>query len=208
MPREPTHQDARESTQAGSDASTVENLPERNRSDSAGSQGQSCQQATGATVPELPTLRPTADAGRSATGLNAAYEGRRKAANVARRTDCNGDALTKKPAGPLDAPADACNDAGMSKTKLQPTLTDVLKAAIVKSGLTCYRIGKATRIDEANLGRFMRGELSIRLDKADRLAAYLGLRLVPDPDAKPPEPTPENLARPMLARRIAKRRGK
>jgi hypothetical protein len=47
--------------------------------------------------------------------------------------------------------------------------------------------------------------LSVRLDKADRLAAYLGLHLVPDPDAVPPEPTPENLARPMLAKRKAKR---
>jgi hypothetical protein len=44
-----------------------------------------------------------------------------------------------------------------------------------------------------------------RLDRADRLAAYLGLRLVPDPDATPPDPTPENLARPTLAKRRAKR---
>ena len=92
--------------------------------------------------------------------------------------------------------------------KNKPTLTDVLRAAIQRSGLTYYRIAKATGIDEANLGRFARGELSIRLDKADRLAAYLGLRLVPDPDAVPPEPTPENLARPMLAKRTQKRRAK
>ena len=45
-----------------------------------------------------------------------------------------------------------------------------------------------------------------RLDKADRLAAHLGLRLAPDPDAKPPEPTPDNLARPMLAKRTKKRK--
>ena len=83
-------------------------------------------------------------------------------------------------------------------------LTDVLRAAIEQSGLTVYRIGKATGIDTANLGRFVRGEMSVRLDKADRLAAYLGLRLVPDPDAVPPEPTPENLARPTLAKRKAK----
>jgi transcriptional regulator with XRE-family HTH domain len=94
----------------------------------------------------------------------------------------------------------------MSKSKAQPTLTDVLRAAIQKSGLTLYRIGNATNIDPTNLGRFVRGELYIRLDKADRLAAYLGLRLVPDPDAVPPEPTPENLARPMLAKRTRKRK--
>jgi transcriptional regulator with XRE-family HTH domain len=96
----------------------------------------------------------------------------------------------------------------MSKSKPSLTLTDVLKAAIERSGLTVYRIGKATGIDAANLGRFVRGELSIRLDKADRLGAYLGLRLTPDPDAVPPEPTPENLARPTLAKRRAKRKAK
>lgn len=94
----------------------------------------------------------------------------------------------------------------MSKSKPQATLTDVLRTAIQQSGLTYYRISKATEIDEATLGRFARGETSVRLDKADRLAAYLGLRLTPDRDAKPPEPTPENLARPTLAKRTAKRK--
>ena len=40
-----------------------------------------------------------------------------------------------------------------------------------------YRLGRATAIDETNLGRFARGEMSMRLAKADRLAAYLGLEL-------------------------------
>ncbi len=94
----------------------------------------------------------------------------------------------------------------MSKSKAKPTLTDVLRAAIQRSGLTAYRISKATEIDEATLGRFARGEMSIRLDKADALAAYLGLYLVPDPDAVPPDPTPANLARPTLAKRKVKQR--
>jgi transcriptional regulator with XRE-family HTH domain len=93
----------------------------------------------------------------------------------------------------------------MSKSKPKPTLTDALRAAVEQSGLTGYRIALATGIDNSNLARFLRGELSLRLDKADRLAAYLGLQLVPDPDAKPPEPTPANLARPTLAKRKAKR---
>jgi transcriptional regulator with XRE-family HTH domain len=96
----------------------------------------------------------------------------------------------------------------MSKSKPQPTLTDVLRAAIEQSGLTVYRIGKATGIDAANLRRFARGDLSMRLDKADALAAYFGLRLTPDPDAVPPDPTPANLARPTLAKRRAKRKAK
>jgi transcriptional regulator with XRE-family HTH domain len=65
----------------------------------------------------------------------------------------------------------------MSKLKL--TMTEVLKAAIEESGLTRYRIAKDTGIDEAALMRFMRGEQSIRLDKADVLADYLGLELRP-----------------------------
>jgi transcriptional regulator with XRE-family HTH domain len=77
-----------------------------------------------------------------------------------------------------------------------------------RSGLTLYRIGRGAGIPESSLLRFMRGETSLRLDKADRLAAYLGLRLAPDPDAVPPEPTPENLARPTLAERTQKRKTK
>ena len=94
----------------------------------------------------------------------------------------------------------------MSKSK--PTITDVLRDAIERSGLTRYRIAKETGVPESNLRRFVRGEMSVRLDKADRLAAYLGLRLVSDPDTVPPEPTPANLARPMLAKRKAKRKPK
>lgn len=101
---------------------------------------------------------------------------------------------------PLDETDNICKNAAMSKSKAQPTLTEVLRAAIDRSGLTLYRIGNATGIDPSNLGRFVRGDISLRLDKADRLAGYLGLRLVPDPAAKPPEPTPANRARPMLAR--------
>jgi transcriptional regulator with XRE-family HTH domain len=82
-------------------------------------------------------------------------------------------------------------------------MTDVLRTAIAASGVSQYRVAHATGILATSLGRFMRGETSLRLDKADALAAYLGLRLVADPDARPPEPTPENLARPMLAKRNA-----
>jgi transcriptional regulator with XRE-family HTH domain len=65
----------------------------------------------------------------------------------------------------------------MAKKKT-PTMTEVLKAAIEDSGLTRYRISKDTGIDEAALMRFMRGETSLRLDRADVLADYLGLELV------------------------------
>ncbi len=86
------------------------------------------------------------------------------------------------------------------------TLTDSLRTAIRKSGLTCYRITKDTRVDKAVLSRFLRGSISPMLDSADRLATYLGLQLVPDPDAKPPEPPPANRTRPMCGRRKAERK--
>ncbi|MHC4405913.1 MAG: helix-turn-helix domain-containing protein [Planctomycetota bacterium] len=87
-------------------------------------------------------------------------------------------------------------------------MTQVLKAAISESGLTQYKIARDTGVLATAIGRFMRGESSIRLDKADEIAAYLGLRLVRDSSAKPPEPTPENLARPALAKRKTKRKAK
>jgi transcriptional regulator with XRE-family HTH domain len=93
----------------------------------------------------------------------------------------------------------------MGKRTLEPTMTEVLRAAIQGSGVTRYRIAKDTGITEPSLSQFVQGAASLRLDKADVLAAYLGLRLGPDPDAAPPEPTPENLARPTLAKRNAKR---
>jgi plasmid maintenance system antidote protein VapI len=65
----------------------------------------------------------------------------------------------------------------MSKRK-STTMTDVIKAAIEKSGLTQYRIAKDTRIPATSIMRFIRGETSLRLDKADVLAEYLGLELV------------------------------
>jgi transcriptional regulator with XRE-family HTH domain len=94
----------------------------------------------------------------------------------------------------------------MGKGEAKSTMTEVLKVAITESGVTQYKIVQDTGILANSLSRFMRGETSLRLDKADVLAAYLGLRLVSDPDAVPPAPTPENLARPMLAKRKAKRK--
>ena len=88
----------------------------------------------------------------------------------------------------------------MSKSEPKLTLTDVLIAAIKESGLSAYRISKDTGVVVSSIIRFVDGETSLRLDKADAMAEYLGLRLVPDPDATPPEPTPENLARPMLTK--------
>jgi transcriptional regulator with XRE-family HTH domain len=57
-------------------------------------------------------------------------------------------------------------------------LTDVLKTAIKDSGLTRYEIAKRTGVPPTSLMRFLRGDTSLRLDKADAIANCLGLELV------------------------------
>jgi hypothetical protein len=69
----------------------------------------------------------------------------------------------------------------MSKT--QPaSLPDVLRKAIADSGVPLLVLERETGVVRASVMRFLRGDQSLRLDKADALARYLGLRLVPDPD--------------------------
>ena len=66
----------------------------------------------------------------------------------------------------------------MSKKKPKPTMTDVLRTAIQESGLSAYRISKDTGLVVSSIIRFADGETSLRLDRADVLAEYLGLELV------------------------------
>ena len=91
----------------------------------------------------------------------------------------------------------------MSTSKQIAPLTDPIRKAIIESGIPLLVLSRETGIARASLIRFRRGETSLRLDIADRLAVYLGFRLVPDPDAAPP---PENLARSTLAKTKAKRK--
>jgi transcriptional regulator with XRE-family HTH domain len=59
------------------------------------------------------------------------------------------------------------------------SMTEVLRRAIRESGLTMLTIAEDTGIQRASLIRFARGDQSLRLDVADKLAAYFGLRLTP-----------------------------
>ncbi len=61
------------------------------------------------------------------------------------------------------------------KTK---SMTDVLKQTLRASGLTVYRVSKDTGIESATIYRFLAGRTSLRLDCADKIAAYLNLELV------------------------------
>lgn len=57
------------------------------------------------------------------------------------------------------------------------TLTDQLRKAIKKSGLTQYRIAKDTGVPQPVVNRFVNGERGITLETADKLCRYLHLRL-------------------------------
>lgn len=63
--------------------------------------------------------------------------------------------------------------------KSNATLTDVLRRAILDSDVTMYGIAKGSGVDRASLTRFRDGDRSLRLDKADKLAAFFGLELKP-----------------------------
>jgi plasmid maintenance system antidote protein VapI len=56
-------------------------------------------------------------------------------------------------------------------------ISDLLRRAIAESGISYNALQKETGVTRASIMRFVRGDQSIRLDMADRLAAYFGLTL-------------------------------
>lgn len=67
----------------------------------------------------------------------------------------------------------------MSKNKSssdQP-ISDALRKAISESGKSFREIERETGIVRQSLMRFVRGETSLRLDIADKLAKYFNLKL-------------------------------
>jgi plasmid maintenance system antidote protein VapI len=62
-------------------------------------------------------------------------------------------------------------------TRKRETLSDVLKRAIAQSGMAHIALERATGVKRASIMRFLRGEQSLRLDMAERLAVYFGLEL-------------------------------
>lgn len=63
-------------------------------------------------------------------------------------------------------------------------ISAVLRRAIRDSGLALKAIERETGVQRASLSRFVAGKQSLRLDVADKLAAYLRLRLGPDTKGK------------------------
>ena len=62
----------------------------------------------------------------------------------------------------------------MARKGTQATITKLLRAALAEAD-SLYGVAKATGVQKASLIRFLRGEQSLRLDMADKLAAHLGI---------------------------------
>jgi plasmid maintenance system antidote protein VapI len=56
-------------------------------------------------------------------------------------------------------------------------MTDPLRKALAESGMTFLELERATGVERASIMRFVTGKQSLRLDIADRLAAWFGLEL-------------------------------
>ncbi len=64
-------------------------------------------------------------------------------------------------------------------TKAPKTMTETLRQAIIESGLPMLTLANESGVERVSLIRFKRGEQSLRLDCADKLAVYFGLELRP-----------------------------
>ena len=70
----------------------------------------------------------------------------------------------------------------------RPAVSDRLRAAIVAAkaaGVSRYRISRETGLEQSALSRFVNGKTGLDTGSVDKLAAFLGLDLVP----VGPEPT-------------------
>lgn len=65
----------------------------------------------------------------------------------------------------------------MNASQSSTAISDVLRRAIAESGIAYKALERETGVTRASVMRFVRGDQSLRLDMADRLAAYLGLSL-------------------------------
>ena len=57
------------------------------------------------------------------------------------------------------------------------TMTEILRETIRKSEIPLLRLSNETGVERGSLIRFLRGDQSLRLDKADLLADYFKLTL-------------------------------
>jgi plasmid maintenance system antidote protein VapI len=62
---------------------------------------------------------------------------------------------------------------------MKETLSDVLRRAILESGMTRYAIAVKAGVDQAALSRFVSGKRSMSLETADKLMDALDLEVRP-----------------------------
>lgn len=65
-----------------------------------------------------------------------------------------------------------------AKRMTYDTMTDALREAIVDSELSFKALERETGVLRQSLMKFARGETSLRLDVADKLAQYFGVTVV------------------------------
>jgi plasmid maintenance system antidote protein VapI len=65
----------------------------------------------------------------------------------------------------------------MDTCRSNAPISDLLRRVIAESDVSYNELQKATRVTRASIMRFVRGDQSIRLDSADRLAEFFGLEL-------------------------------
>lgn len=65
----------------------------------------------------------------------------------------------------------------MNKSKTKPPISDLLRRTIGQSGVPLLVLERETGVQRASIRRFVNGEQFLRLDMADALAAYFGLKL-------------------------------
>ena len=56
-------------------------------------------------------------------------------------------------------------------------MTDLLRKTVADSGIRLLVLEQRTGVKRGSIMRFLRGDQSLRLDKADALATYFGLEL-------------------------------
>ena len=65
----------------------------------------------------------------------------------------------------------------MNVSKEVAPISDLLRRSIAESGVSYNALQKQTGVTRASIMRFVRGDQSLRLDMADRLAAHFDLEL-------------------------------
>jgi len=72
----------------------------------------------------------------------------------------------------------------MPKKNQRLSLSDELRQAVERSGVSRYSIWQQTGIDQGSLSKFMEGERGLGMESIDKLADLLGLHIC-TADAKP-----------------------